>query len=162
MTRGVWRLANSVFKESALGRFFHRVAMSVCPSVCLCVPFHAFFFEASHWPSGHMTRSRPLIGQPQVQASGYLVQLTNDIILFRNNTAVLPVFPGLNRKLYFIKTNRVDSFATDPHHWSSTTGKTQPLCNVSWCIAVTFKQIIYFGTIAYQIPTSRILTCSDS
>ena len=22
------------------------------------------FFEASHWPSGHMTRSRPLIGRP--------------------------------------------------------------------------------------------------
>ena len=33
-------------------------------SVCLFVPFHAIFFEASHWPSDHMTRSRPLIGQP--------------------------------------------------------------------------------------------------
>ena len=30
--RGEWR-AQTVFKESALGRFFHRVAMSVC----LCV-----------------------------------------------------------------------------------------------------------------------------
>ena len=36
----------------------------VCLSVCLSVPFHAIFFEASHWPSDHMTRSRPLIGQP--------------------------------------------------------------------------------------------------
>ena len=26
-------------------------------------PSHAIFFEASHWPSDHMTRSRPLIGQ---------------------------------------------------------------------------------------------------
>ena len=33
--------------------------------VCMyVVPFHAIFFEASHWPSDHMTRSRPLIGQP--------------------------------------------------------------------------------------------------
>ena len=38
----------------------------VCLCVCLCVclsPFHAIFFEASHWSSDHMTRSRPLIGQ---------------------------------------------------------------------------------------------------
>ena len=44
------------------------VIESPCPSVCLCVclfaPSSAVFFEASHWPSGHMTRSRPLIGQP--------------------------------------------------------------------------------------------------
>ena len=39
----------SFFKESALGRFFHRVAMSVYGSVCLS-PFHVNFFEASHWP----------------------------------------------------------------------------------------------------------------
>ena len=38
---------------------------SRCPcSVCVFVPFHAIFFEASHWPSDHMPRSRPLIGQP--------------------------------------------------------------------------------------------------
>ena len=37
--------------------------MSVCLSVCLS-PSHAIFFEASHWSSDHMTRSRPLIGQP--------------------------------------------------------------------------------------------------
>ena len=36
----------------------------VCVSVCLSVPFNAIFFEASYWPSDHMTRSRPLIGQP--------------------------------------------------------------------------------------------------
>ena len=53
-----------IFKESALGRFFHRVAMSVIYlSVCLS-PSHAIIFEASHWPSGHMIRSRPLIGRP--------------------------------------------------------------------------------------------------
>ena len=62
----------------------------------------------------------------QVQASGYLVKLTNGITFFRNNTTVLPVFPGFNRKSYFIKTNRVDSFATDPPRWSSTTCKTHP------------------------------------
>ena len=61
----VWMCAPSgaVFKESALGRFFHRVAMSVCLFVCLS-PSHAIFFEVSHWPLDHMTRSRPLIGQP--------------------------------------------------------------------------------------------------
>ena len=50
-----------IFKESALGRFFHRVAMSVYVSIYLS-PFHVIYFEASHWPSGHMIRSRPLIG----------------------------------------------------------------------------------------------------
>ena len=38
-------------------------AMSVCGCVCLRHWVH-FFFEASHWPSDHMIRSRPLIGQP--------------------------------------------------------------------------------------------------
>ena len=46
-------------KNRPLGRFFLVVAMSVCLS-----PFHVIFFEASHWPSGHMIRSRPLIGRP--------------------------------------------------------------------------------------------------
>ena len=49
-----------LFKELALGRFFHRVAM--CVSVLS--PFYVTFSEASHWPSGHMFSSRPLIGQP--------------------------------------------------------------------------------------------------
>ena len=54
-----------IFTNSApLGRVGHRVAMSVCVSVCLFAPSGAVFFEASHWPSGHMTRSWPLIGQP--------------------------------------------------------------------------------------------------
>ena len=29
-----------------------------------------FFFEASHWPSDHMTRSRPFIGQPPLPTLG--------------------------------------------------------------------------------------------
>ena len=33
------KLSQGIFKESALGRFFHRVAMSVCGRV----PFHAIF-----------------------------------------------------------------------------------------------------------------------
>ena len=51
---------NCIFKESALGQFFHRVAMSVC----LMSHFQVISFEASHWPSGHIISSRPLIGQP--------------------------------------------------------------------------------------------------
>ena len=39
-------------KNLPLGRFFHRVAMSMC----ILSPFHVTFFEASHWPSGHMIR----------------------------------------------------------------------------------------------------------
>ena len=50
-----------IFTNSApLGRVSHRVAMSVCLSVCLR-HWVQFFFKASHWPSDHMTRSRPLI-----------------------------------------------------------------------------------------------------
>ena len=40
----------------------------VCVSVYLFIyvfPSNAIFIEASHWPSGHMIRSRPLIGQGQ-------------------------------------------------------------------------------------------------
>ena len=34
----------NIFTESApLGRFSHRVAMSVCGSVCVCAPLGAFF-----------------------------------------------------------------------------------------------------------------------
>ena len=43
------------FKESALGRFFHRVAMSATLSVCLFVPFHVVYFEAYF---AHTSRSR--------------------------------------------------------------------------------------------------------
>ena len=58
------------FKESALGRFFHKVAISVCLFLFLSVcPFSCDFFQASHWPSDHMTRSRPLIGQPSFPTS---------------------------------------------------------------------------------------------
>ena len=51
---------SNIFTNSApLGRVGHRVAMSVCVSVVLCVcgsaPSGAVFFEASHWPSDHMT-----------------------------------------------------------------------------------------------------------
>ena len=59
-----------IFKESALGRFFHRVAMSVYVFICFPSPFHVIFFEASHWPSGHMIRSRPLIGRPPLLIVG--------------------------------------------------------------------------------------------
>ena len=51
-----------IFIESA--HWADSIIESRCPYVCLSVPFHAIFFEASHWPSDHMTRSRPLIGQP--------------------------------------------------------------------------------------------------
>ena len=65
-----------IFTEWApLGRFSHRVAMSLC--VCVCAiesqgskggPRGAkqspIVFEASHWPSGHMISSSPLIGPP--------------------------------------------------------------------------------------------------
>ena len=52
------------FKESSLiGKFFHRVAMSIFLSFYLS-PLCEIFFEASHWPSDHMIRFRPLIGWP--------------------------------------------------------------------------------------------------
>ena len=50
-----------------LGRFSHIVAMSVCLSVCLSLclsPPHAIFFQASHWPRGHMTRSQASCWSP--------------------------------------------------------------------------------------------------
>ena len=51
-----------IFTNSApLGRVGLKVAMSICLSVCVFAPTGAVFFEAFHWPSDHMTRSRPLI-----------------------------------------------------------------------------------------------------
>ena len=49
------------------------VIESPCPSVCLFAPSGAVFSEASHRPSDHMTRSRPLIGQ--IQFSGHYLSL---------------------------------------------------------------------------------------
>ena len=43
--------------------------MSVYLSCLLRSPFHVIFFEASHWPSGHMIRSRPLINRPSAPPS---------------------------------------------------------------------------------------------
>ena len=47
-----------IFKESALGRFFHRVAMSVCVSVCLSVPFRVVYFEAYFAPTSRSRMSK--------------------------------------------------------------------------------------------------------
>ena len=54
------------FKESSLWPILSSsrdVSLSIYLSVCLS-PFHVNFFKASHWPSGQMIRSWPLIGQP--------------------------------------------------------------------------------------------------
>ena len=60
---------------SPLGRVGLVVAMSVCLSVCqyVCgyVPSRAVFFEASHWSSGHMISSRPVIGPPSPTPSPF-------------------------------------------------------------------------------------------
>ena len=40
------------------------VCKSPCPGPWCLSPSHAIFFQASHWPSGHMIRSQPLIGRP--------------------------------------------------------------------------------------------------
>ena len=45
--------------------FIESRCLSIYLSVYIYVPFHVIFFEASHWPSGHMIRSRPLIGRPR-------------------------------------------------------------------------------------------------
>ena len=54
-------LRKPLFTESALGPLW----CSSC-NVCMYVrlQFSVYFCEASHWPSDHMLRSRPLIGQP--------------------------------------------------------------------------------------------------
>ena len=39
------------------------VCVSVCLYVCLMSIILVFYFEASHWPSGHMTSSRPRISE---------------------------------------------------------------------------------------------------
>ena len=60
---------NHILTNSApLGRVGPRVAMSVCLCVCLSAPSSAVFFKASHWPSGHMIRSLPLIDKKKVAA----------------------------------------------------------------------------------------------
>ena len=40
----------------------HDIRLYPSMYVCILSPLHAIFFKASHWPSGHMIRSRPLIG----------------------------------------------------------------------------------------------------
>ena len=41
----IYLYRNYIFKESALGRFFHRVAMSVYAYICVYVPFSCNFFR---------------------------------------------------------------------------------------------------------------------
>ena len=58
-----------VFKESALRPILSSscdVSLYICVYICMSPP-HAIFFEASHWSSDHMIRSRPLIGQPSLR-----------------------------------------------------------------------------------------------
>ena len=50
-------------KNRPLGRFIHRVAMSVYICIYMSPP-QAIFFEASHWPSDHMISSRPPPSSP--------------------------------------------------------------------------------------------------
>ena len=47
-----------IFKESALGQFFHRVAMSVCLCVCGRVPFRVVYFEAYFAPTSRNRMSK--------------------------------------------------------------------------------------------------------
>ena len=47
----------SFHRIGPLGRFGLVVAMCICLYVYMS-PSHAIFFEASHWPTGHMTRSQ--------------------------------------------------------------------------------------------------------
>ena len=47
-----------VFKESALGRFFHRVAMSVYVYMYHSVPFHVVYFEAYFAPTSQSRMSK--------------------------------------------------------------------------------------------------------
>ena len=54
-TMSFWK--NLVFKESALGRFFHRVAMSVHMRVCVS-PFHVLDFEAYFAPTSRSRMSK--------------------------------------------------------------------------------------------------------
>ena len=46
------------FKESALGRFSHRVAMSGCRFICLFVPFHVLDLEAYFAPTSQSRMSK--------------------------------------------------------------------------------------------------------
>ena len=108
-------------KNRPLGQFFHRVAMSVyisfCLSVCLsvCLLF-MWLFLAFHWPSGHMIRSRPLIGWPNPLAPpspgfpgsfpGFSQGFPRVFLVFsRGFTRIIPgfsqgfpgIFPGFSR-----------------------------------------------------------------
>ena len=55
-----WGNGFSIGPDLRPGQFIVLKCLSVCLSVCVSVPI--YLFEASHWPSDHMTRPRPLIG----------------------------------------------------------------------------------------------------
>ena len=78
----LWEKLISVFKELALRPILswsRDVSLYIYIYIYLSVhlsTFYVNFFEASHWPSGHMIRSRPLIGlhppSPKLYLSYYL------------------------------------------------------------------------------------------
>ena len=65
--------AHGLFYSLLMVNYFHQlgpcgrhVRLSVCLFVCRSVcAIRCSFFEAAHWSSDHMTRSLPLISQPQ-------------------------------------------------------------------------------------------------
>ena len=78
-------------KNWPLGGFFHRVAMSVL----LSVPFSCNFFEASHWPSGHMIRlSFTMASVPAVLHDG-ISTLKMKIYIKKCTSLRLVIFPPL-------------------------------------------------------------------
>ena len=63
MTQNRFKLSIYFYWIGPLGRFGLVVAMSMCTFVCMSF----IFGKASHWPSDHMIRFRPLIGLSEVR-----------------------------------------------------------------------------------------------
>ena len=64
-----WFSKNRPFADSFIESRCQFIYKSIYISMYLS-PSHVIFFEASHWPSGHMIRSRPLIGRPPLLGGG--------------------------------------------------------------------------------------------
>ena len=81
-----------IFDFQRIGPKSYSFIKPQCPGLDISFslsPFHVIFVEASHWPSGHTIRSRPLIGwQPSPPPTGVCPGFTRGFPL---------VFPGFSQ-----------------------------------------------------------------
>ena len=84
--------------------------------MCVCTHifhfnFQLFFFEAFHWPSYHMIRSRPLIGHPPPWPRAYYKHTSRELVspvrgIFTRHSASTKYYAIIKFYIFFLLLNK--------------------------------------------------------